>query len=144
MGDAQPGSTAKDGVAVDSSSDNEVVDFLKVLKRQCADRESVVSYTAEPDKRVVGKESMESPQRCTRPRIETTASSCHVYRQSDCHKFEGVDWLQCMAPEIQQAQSIFCGRPMLINTMCSSMGGAAAALKAPVIHIVQPAYTTHT
>ena len=64
---------------------------------------------------------------CLAPPSVTNRDRSHVHGEAECHKYEEVEWLQFMAPEIQQAQHMFRDRRLLINTMC------------PTNHITSPA-----
>lgn len=107
MANAKPGSP-QPGSPAEDDSDKELMEHIRLYKRP-----RIVPPT-EPAERSYGHGESE------RQRFEG-------------HKFEGVDWRQFMVPEIEQALSILCDRPLLMNTLSSGIGGAAAALKAPAI-----------
>lgn len=80
---------------------------------------------------------------CLAPPSVTNRDQSHVYGEAEHRKYAEVEWMQFMAPEILQAQYMFRDRHLLINTMCSGIGGPAAALQAPVNHMFQHT-RTHT
>ena len=116
MTQKRPRSTAGDS----SSSDSDLVAHLQhlteICKKPCSGPDTVP---------------------CLAPPSETNRDRSHVYGEAECHKYAEVEWLQFMAPEIQEAKYMFRDRHLLINTMCSGIGGPAAALQAPANHIIQ-------